>query len=208
MRRQAFTLIELLVVIAIIAILAAILFPVFAKAREKARQSSCGSNLKQMATAWMQYAQDYDERYCGARANIDGWTGAIMPYCKNTQMFACPSFTTTAAYVNRGANGCGGCGTWTRIFWGGYTYSNSKSMIPSATTSNCVNYNVSLAMADIALPAEQWLTYDGTCPHGTPTAAVPMTLHIDAKRHNEGSNACYFDGHQKWAKGASLLNIN
>src|SRR5512137_1152715 len=62
-KRRAFTLIELLVVIAIIAILAAILFPVFAKAREKARQSSCQSNLKQIGLAFMQYAQDYDEQY-------------------------------------------------------------------------------------------------------------------------------------------------
>ncbi|MBZ0172326.1 MAG: DUF1559 domain-containing protein, partial [Phycisphaerales bacterium] len=62
-RRLAFTLIELLVVIAIIAILAAILFPVFARAREKARQSSCASNLKQLALGLMQYAQDYDETY-------------------------------------------------------------------------------------------------------------------------------------------------
>ena len=63
MKRKAFTLIELLVVIAIIAILAAILFPVFAKAREKARQSSCANNLKQMSTAAIQYRQDYDERH-------------------------------------------------------------------------------------------------------------------------------------------------
>ena len=67
MRRRAFTLIELLVVIAIIAILAAILFPVFAKAREKARQSSCSSNLKQFGLAAMQYVSDYDEVGCGWR---------------------------------------------------------------------------------------------------------------------------------------------
>jgi len=63
MKRHGFTLIELLVVIAIIAILAAILFPVFAKAREKARQSSCLSNLKQLGLACLSYAQDYDERW-------------------------------------------------------------------------------------------------------------------------------------------------
>ena len=93
---SAFTLIELLVVIAIIAILAAILFPVFAKAREKARQSSCMSNLKQLDLAIVQYVQDYDERFPTVRialpngANVD-WRNIIQPYIKNTQVTGCPS---------------------------------------------------------------------------------------------------------------------
>ena len=75
-RRKAFTLIELLVVIAIIAILAAILFPVFARAREKARQASCQSNLKEIALAWLMYAQDYDERTVLQTVGpIAGYTG-------------------------------------------------------------------------------------------------------------------------------------
>src|ERR1700712_6152221 len=97
--RQGFTLIELLVVIAIIAILAAILFPVFAQAREKARQASCVSNEKQLALAVLQYTQDYDERYPigmtsgGADwGDINNyWVGKILPYIKSTQVFACPS---------------------------------------------------------------------------------------------------------------------
>ena len=93
MRRKGFTLIELLVVIAIIAILAAILFPVFAKAREKARTSSCQSNLKQIGLAITQYVQDYDEtlpqRYMGAEAY--SWRVCVSPYLKSTQVFACPS---------------------------------------------------------------------------------------------------------------------
>jgi len=103
-RRNAFTLIELLVVIAIIAILAAILFPVFARAREMARRTSCASNLKQLGFGILQYTQDYDETlppfshgygYAGFRGydGADGarWGDMIYPYVKSTQVYDCPS---------------------------------------------------------------------------------------------------------------------
>jgi len=94
--RRGFTLIELLVVIAIIAILAAILFPVFARAREKARQSSCSSNLKQIGLAYLQYAQDYDEWFPGfltGNTNLTRyyWYQVIEPYMKNMQVVYCTS---------------------------------------------------------------------------------------------------------------------
>jgi len=110
--RRGFTLIELLVVIAIIAILAAILFPVFARAREKARQTSCLSNVKQIALAIRMYVQDYDERFPSARSvpgcpypdygasipamllverQLQGWPSLMIPYVKNQQIFWCPS---------------------------------------------------------------------------------------------------------------------
>lgn len=99
-KSKGFTLIELLVVIAIIAILAAILFPVFARARENARRSSCMSNLKQQGLGVMQYTQDYDEKYPAAYYYKDNnnstggymhWSGMIRPYVKSDQLFVCPS---------------------------------------------------------------------------------------------------------------------
>ncbi len=102
-RKTAFTLIELLVVIAIIAILAAILFPVFARARENARRSSCTSNMKQMGLGALQYIQDYDESYPPVSVNNGfpasayspsfpfAWSDALQPYIKSTQVYQCPS---------------------------------------------------------------------------------------------------------------------
>jgi prepilin-type N-terminal cleavage/methylation domain-containing protein/prepilin-type processing-associated H-X9-DG protein len=94
-RANGFTLIELLVVIAIIAILAAILFPVFARARENARRASCQSNLRQIGMGLMQYAQDFDGWTPGSTINNVSWPTLIFPYIKGDQLFACPSGTST-----------------------------------------------------------------------------------------------------------------
>lgn len=110
---NGFTLIELLVVIAIIAILAAILFPVFARARENARRASCQSNLKQIGLGLAQYTQDYDETSPRAwyqtngalnGAGNDKWLDVIQPYVKSTQLFSCPSDSSNAPLVSPPAN--------------------------------------------------------------------------------------------------------
>jgi prepilin-type N-terminal cleavage/methylation domain-containing protein/prepilin-type processing-associated H-X9-DG protein len=105
--KKGFTLIELLVVIAIIAILAAILFPVFARARENARRASCQSNLKQISLGMMQYTQDFDEYYPLTQAGPDDatrrlntWRSQIFPYVKSTQIFECPSNPLNTTFTN------------------------------------------------------------------------------------------------------------
>ena len=105
MKIKAFTLIELLVVIAIIAILAAILFPVFAKVREKARQTSCASNEKQIGLALVQYVQDYDETLPNRNVNPSvnaSWRIGLTPYVKSVKVFSCPSNPDTNIISNDG----------------------------------------------------------------------------------------------------------
>nr|WP_309696352.1 prepilin-type N-terminal cleavage/methylation domain-containing protein [Armatimonas sp.] len=133
MQRRAFTLIELLVVIAIIAILAAILFPVFAQARDKARSVACLSNTKQLALGVIQYAQDYDETLpvAGYNAQCRGrWQWQIYPYVKNEQVFTCPNISQRpwlATVSNQAgcSNGAGGTVTLSlgRNDKGGYGWS-------------------------------------------------------------------------------------
>lgn len=138
--KRGFTLIELLVVIAIIAILAAILFPAFAKARESARRASCSSNLKQIGLSAMQYTQEYDElmvrgSYGGSDGNGDGpigptqwkWMDAIYPYIKSEAVFNCPSDTSTNfgppyIYNQPGVGGATGNGSFN---FGSYAINNS-----------------------------------------------------------------------------------
>src|SRR6185437_593778 len=129
--RKGFTLIELLVVIAIIAILAAILFPVFAQAREKARQATCLSNLKQIGLATLQYNQDYDEYFYAHRYNLTGgaqnplisaphgnnisgkaltkmfWISMLQPYTKSYDVFKCPSNPNAWVVSNTDGVQCG-----------------------------------------------------------------------------------------------------
>ncbi len=190
MRRHGFTLIELLVVIAIIAILAAILFPVFAKAREKARQSSCSSNIKQIALGVLSYAQDYDERFPLAIAGTPP-AGAfymiyenINPYIKNAQIWDCPS--------EKGALDLSLIGK-TNI---SYSFDVATAMpsgayrmfgVPVVGTYSC-------SLGQIDQPAQQAMMCD---VDGSIDAALAVNIYEDP-RHNDGCNYGYADGHVKW----------
>jgi prepilin-type processing-associated H-X9-DG protein/prepilin-type N-terminal cleavage/methylation domain-containing protein len=204
-RRIGFTLIELLVVIAIIAILAAILFPVFARAREKARQSGCQSNLKQVGIAALMYAQDYDETMVTSwRISYDQngvtWADMLMPYMKNLQLLDCPSSgmktallgpTTWGGYtVNRGALSYG----INANYYGGRAGSASG---PAA------NRPTGTSMARIQAPAETVLHTDH---YGAFEAAAEFDIHANymatpintsTYRHNDQSNVLFCDGHVK-----------
>jgi prepilin-type N-terminal cleavage/methylation domain-containing protein/prepilin-type processing-associated H-X9-DG protein len=182
--RRGFTLIELLVVIAIIAILAAILFPVFAKAREKARQSSCLSNVKQMMIGVLAYTQDYDETlFLVHHYNQVGDGGRLMypairlmPYVKNDQLFICPS--------KRG-------GIYVDYAWN-YAYHGI-----------CNN---GYSLGQFAKPAQFMVVMDGlnyVFQHNTHTNNTTVvgdySRNIDP-RHNDGVNVGLLDGHAKWFK--------
>jgi prepilin-type N-terminal cleavage/methylation domain-containing protein/prepilin-type processing-associated H-X9-DG protein len=191
MRRHAgFTLIELLVVIAIIAILAAILFPVFAKAREKARQTSCLSNTKQLALAILQYVQDYDETFMYACLNppVTWWYTACAPYTKNTQILQCPSKRGTVDYgynMDYLGYSWGAAGTQS----GGISLASFQS--PAETVMLCDSNSV-YAFYGGRSAATVWDTnsYNGFDPTNPGLGA--------ANRHNGGANHAFLDGHSKW----------
>ena len=200
--RRGFTLIELLVVIAIIAILAAILFPVFAKAREKARQTSCASNLKQLGLSFIQYAQDYDEIFpSGGSTWLGGthgvnpptsdpdlnwhstygyqlsWVTEVFPYVKNSQVYKCPSES-------------------------GSVCMNCHYGVPQNGYNSATNTRVSIfgrpKMAALTRPAETLMISEKHS--GNPAYILDDNYYVLDARHNGGGNMAFFDGHVKWGQ--------
>ncbi len=234
-RRNGFTLIELLVVIAIIAILASILFPVFARARENARRSSCMSNLKQIGLGVMQYVQDNDERYPLSSVPREGpwlsiplsqefidtgevqWPQFIAPYTKSMQIYRCPSAVVTiddeGVYGQYGVN--------MALFLPPSTNPvNQRSVsmaavVSVATTYMMMDLGVYRANAANLTSPDMYGNYiPGTGP-GSQTNLPAVTfassiskLDTDYKngRHFQGVNVAYADGHVKWNKSHTIYN--
>jgi prepilin-type N-terminal cleavage/methylation domain-containing protein/prepilin-type processing-associated H-X9-DG protein len=213
-----FTLIELLVVIAIIAILAAILFPVFAKAREKARTATCLSNCKQIGLGIMQYVQDYDEHFFAQPYNGNAGPGAgwfTDPYVKNSQIWRCPSDTINTGQLLTGV----ALGTAPG------SYMNSSY----GYNQMWMGQNNGLALAAVNNPAGGcmvWGAWNGCEVDWTgafsraegassamgawPGGAVPAAQ--TANSHNGGGNFLFVDGHAKWQSSSAIyqaaLNYN
>ena len=223
--KSAFTLIELLVVIAIIAILAAILFPVFARARENARRSSCQSNLKQMGLGTLQYVQDYDEKYMPVLISTGfsyggpptyapprGWADAIYPYTKSVQINQCPSepteFNSTGQpnanfvdYVYNNKLGGGGA-------------INTLNSGVSQAAINSVSLTV-LIGESLSGSASQWTEGCDIVTNCPTSAAGQFALIADSPaaasptvaRHLEGHNFAFADGHVKWYRAAGPVVV-
>ncbi len=232
MRRKGFTLIELLVVIAIIAILAAILFPVFAKARAKARQTSCLSNVRQIVIAHLSYCSDYDGGYTPVYNDLYGypdfrmnWADMITPYIKNRQIFACPSSTADdwgAGYDP--PEGQIGNMQWTRY---SMNMVNSSWFLPEGTDPGG-KWGVPVNQDRVPMPAQHGLVFESSnawwCHWlGHHYVSAPDQPHWNGwgysadgeyllgclgetiyPWHNEGCNIGLFDGHAKWFKTAAV----
>jgi prepilin-type N-terminal cleavage/methylation domain-containing protein/prepilin-type processing-associated H-X9-DG protein len=224
MNRQSpgFTLIELLVVIAIISILAAILFPVFAQAREKARQTVCLSNSRQIGTAFVMYEQDYDEYFplvCfdnGTPTPGSSWTTTMQPYIAGKAILRCPddlsplwNSTATPRYASYGLN------AW--LTPNGPTPPGPYRMLAKIQDPAALIYLSELSDTSTVdhFPSYCWNPSDPVyaangmqfwCPNLEPLPIPTSDLAI--KRHTGGLNSIYVDGHAKWGQWSQLFFTN
>ena len=213
-RRSGFTLIELLVVIAIIAILAAILFPVFARAREKAKAASCLSNAKQLGLAAMMYIGDYDDAYPKAFLypavdmgplgyNYGMWSVLLVPYVKNGNIYRCPSLTQNNSGSTSTVQALG-------IRYAQIGYGWNIGTQPSGYTDGFGYYYGDSTpirnQAEIDEPASTILLGDLPPYSGNYMYVIWYgNLSYLVNRHSEGANYVYADGHAKWLNVQTVL---
>ena len=214
--RKAFTLIELLVVIAIIAILAAILFPAFARARENARKTSCLSNLKQIGLGVLQYAQDYDEKYpmyrvdggTGQTGSAYGWADAIQPYVKSEQLLQCPSDTLsppTGTTTPRPIQ-IGYCDYVYNVALGSQPTAAGPATGSGASLSSVVSASLVMMAMDAKKDSDTSVSNNGSsrmATRGSGGVGLATSSNFDATRHLDGANLLFADGHAKWFKGTT-----
>ena len=230
--KRGFTLIELLVVIAVILIIAAILFPVFAQVREKARQTACSSNMKQLGTAWMLYSQDYDESgppnracnvlqpgrllsigdaQCVCGGPYASWHDLLQPYTKSYKILICPSAGNEGyAWRDPSAALNPPGGNIENLRW---TYSVNYIAVRGTCKPTCPDQ-----------PNGPNYPWEPNCAFGRSMASIPMPAELivvietntsspdvrnffDALRcrHNGGANFTFADGHAKWMKLAQTV---
>ncbi|MBQ0105060.1 MAG: DUF1559 domain-containing protein [Armatimonadetes bacterium] len=217
MFKKGFTLIELLVVIAIIAILAAILFPVFAPAREKARQSSCLSNTKQIGTALQLYVDDYDETFPNmcpwghtwdvddngtmTQAKMNTVVGALWPYIKNGGIFCCPSAKKDGSKTSTRL-------TYVSYLWNGAIIGRLGDNVDAVDGGGM--FKGAATMAEITRPSEIFINSEmNTASTNTwqrPLRWDAIVLNADISLtqeiHNGGQNHTFCDGHAKFMKSS------
>ena len=222
-RSHAFTLIELLIVITIIAILAALLFPVFAKARDKARAINCVGNQRQLALALTMYAGDHDETlpkaFFGApmEPGLYRWMEVLVPYTKNAQLLTCPTAEEVVYVPN------------TVSQYGGYVCNRGYfgSDVPDGQPTTPPFQTFGVSFAEIAEPSQTILLGDGVPGQfqaawntrlAQPTQTErgprgPQLLTAQGRgtyeaRHSDGANFAWCDGHVKWQQLSELLKMN
>ena len=201
-RRKAFTLIELLVVIAIIALLAAILFPVFARARENARKSSCANNLKQIGLSIAQYVQDYDETYFARNMGPLVWTQMLYPYTKSAQLFRCPSITQGATNNSAGATTVNG--TFYPAIPRSYGYNPRFGVGDASLTPS---------MSDVEKPAQKVIVGEvalqNWSDYGAPWWDCDCNWDQGFAGHLQTANYLFGDGHVKsFSPSATMTPFN
>lgn len=219
-RKNGFTLIELLVVIAIIAILAAILFPVFGRARENARRTSCLSNMKQIGLGMLQYIQDYDEVYPMHYNGTERWPQTMNPYIKSTQVFDCPSradFKFDGTYASAGQVAYG-MNYWLNSYF--YPSSSQKGIKVSSLqrpTETVWIAEINGVTKKTPASTYSYQAYPSWFGSKNNPSSATYGFNIDpatgeetpnrlGTRHFQGLNVIWGDGHAKWTQREVLEN--